>query len=315
VFAGEVASRAALAVDNARLYREAGEQRDLYEALLRTQSELGEAFALIEDERIVFANAGHGAHARPLRRGAPGAAVVLRDPAARAPRRDARADEPASPTWATAGPGSSWRCCGPTDARPRGAGRQGAARRRPLRLVVIARDITERRLQDAERERLLRTEQAARRASEAAHARVRLLADVSGVLEGSFATEGSVQDAAELVVGPGRRRLRDRRRGRPGRAAPGRRARHGRAPRGRAVGAGARAWPAPGSTTRSGAPCTSRGDDARRRARRRPRRPARARARGPRPRRAARGPRARARDSGAGLGRGGRAPGRRGAAA
>ena len=44
-------------MDNARLYREAGEQRDLYEALLRAQSELGEAFALIEDERIVFANA------------------------------------------------------------------------------------------------------------------------------------------------------------------------------------------------------------------------------------------------------------------
>ena len=67
---------------------------------------------------------------------------------------------------------------------------------------MIARDITERRLQEAERERLLHTEQAARRASEAAHARVRLLADVSGVLEGSFASEGSVQDVAELVVGP-----------------------------------------------------------------------------------------------------------------
>ena len=31
-------------------------QRDLYEALLRAQSELGEAFALVEDERIVFVN-------------------------------------------------------------------------------------------------------------------------------------------------------------------------------------------------------------------------------------------------------------------
>ena len=110
-----------------------------------------------------------------------------------------------------------------------------------LRLVVIARDITERRLQEAERERLLHTEQAARRASEAAHARVRLLADVSGVLEGSFASEGSVQDVAELVVGPGGRRLRDRRRGRPGRAAPRRGARHGRAARRGPVGAGARA--------------------------------------------------------------------------
>src|SRR4029079_1069298 len=69
-FAEQVAARAAMAVDNARLYREAREQqrraagdreelsaqRDLYEALMRAQSELGEAFAVLEGERIVFVN-------------------------------------------------------------------------------------------------------------------------------------------------------------------------------------------------------------------------------------------------------------------
>ena len=69
-FAEQVAARAAMAVDNARLYREAREQqrraaadreelraqRDLYEALMRAQSELGEAFAVLDGERIVFVN-------------------------------------------------------------------------------------------------------------------------------------------------------------------------------------------------------------------------------------------------------------------
>jgi PAS domain S-box-containing protein len=202
VFAGEVASRAALAVDNARLYREAGEQRDLYEALLRTQSELGEAFALIEDERIVFANA---ATERMLGRSAEEIQALGSFYEILPPERHAEMRERMS------------RIAGQGDGGPRfelevlradgtrvpvELGAKALPDDGRLRLVVIARDITERRVQEAERERFLHTEQAARRASEAAHARVRLLADVSGVLEGSFATERSVQDAAELVVGP-----------------------------------------------------------------------------------------------------------------
>ena len=177
-------------------------QRDLYEALLRAQSELGEAFALVEGERIVFVNEaterlsgrsaaelyalesvfdaraagaaalGRIAAARRRRRGrAARARVRDRDPAA---GRDARADR---------------------GGRPAAAGRGGLGR-----LVIIARDITERHHQEAERERLLRTEQAARRASEAAHARVRLLADASALLERSMSDEESLQDVAELLV-------------------------------------------------------------------------------------------------------------------
>jgi PAS domain-containing protein len=41
-------------VDDARMYRDARAQRDLYEALLQSQSELGEAFVLIDGDRIEF---------------------------------------------------------------------------------------------------------------------------------------------------------------------------------------------------------------------------------------------------------------------
>jgi PAS domain S-box-containing protein len=201
-FAGEIASRAALAVDNARLYREAGERRDLYEALLHAQSELGEAFALLEDERIVFANA---ATERLLGRSTdellalgsmfeilpPEHHVVVRERLARAAREG------------EGGPRFELEVLRADGSRvPVELGAKALPDAERLRLVVIARDITERRLQDAERERLLSVEQAARRASEAAHARVRLLSDVSGALERSFASDAGAQDVAELVVGP-----------------------------------------------------------------------------------------------------------------
>src|SRR5262249_37545518 len=149
----------------------------LYEALMRAQSELGEAFALVEDEKIVFVNRATeritGRTAEELyaldsmfallapeqRRGV---GVRLRDALA--------GPEPRAAAFVT------------EILRPDGTRVPIEAAGRPLagdggeRLVLIARDITERHHQEAERERLLRTEQAARRASEQAHARVRLLA-------------------------------------------------------------------------------------------------------------------------------------------
>ena len=214
-FAEQVAARAAMAVDNARLYREAREQqrraaadreglraqRDLYEALMRAQSELGEAFAVLEGERIVFVNRATerltGRTADELY--ALDSVFVLVAPehhrAIGARLRDARLGiEPREPGFVT------------EIVRPDGARVPIEAAGRPLpaegddRLVIIARDITERHHQEAERERLLRTEQAARRASEAAHARVRLLADASALLERSISDEESLQDVAELLV-------------------------------------------------------------------------------------------------------------------
>jgi PAS domain S-box-containing protein len=177
-------------------------QRDLYEALLRAQSELGEGFALIEGERIVFVNAATerlaGRTAAELY--ALESVLDLVPPELRrsvgARLRDASAGvEPREPGFAT------------EIVRPDGtrvaieaAGRLLPGGAEAGRLVIIARDITERRHQEAERERLLRTEQAARRASEAAHARVRLLADASALLERSMSDDESLHEVANLLV-------------------------------------------------------------------------------------------------------------------
>jgi PAS domain S-box-containing protein len=176
-------------------------QRDLYGALLRAQSELGEAFLLVEGERIVFVNEAterlSGRSADELY--ALGSIFELLPPdehrAVGARLREVLAGvEPTEPGFET------------EVVRRDGSRLAIEAAGRPLpgdgaeRLVVIAREITERRQQEAERERLLRTEQAARRASEAAHARVRLLADASALLERALSDEESLQDVAELLV-------------------------------------------------------------------------------------------------------------------
>src|SRR4051812_31207825 len=176
-------------------------QRDLYEALLRAQSELGEAFALVDGERIVFVNEATerltGRSAAELY-GLESVFELLAPEERRAVAGRLRAVlegvEPRAPALTT------------ELARPDGSCVAIEAAGRPLpgvgheRLVIIARDITERRQQEAERERLLQTEQAARRASEAAHARVRLLADASALLERSMSDADSVQEVAELLV-------------------------------------------------------------------------------------------------------------------
>src|SRR3954470_10051741 len=176
-------------------------QRDLYEALLRAQSELGEAFALVDGERIVFVNEATerltGRSEAELL--ALGSVFELLPPDQRRPvaarlRSAGDKGQPSAPAFATEilRPDGSRVAIEAAGRLLPGEGRE--------RLVIIARDITERRHQEAERERLLQTEQAARRASEAAHARVRLLADASALLERSMSDEESVQDVAELLV-------------------------------------------------------------------------------------------------------------------
>ncbi len=101
-FAEQVAARAAMAVDNARLYREAREQqrraaadreelraqRDLYEALMRAQSELGEAFAVLDGRADRVRQPRHRAPHGPHRGRAVRARVGVRPRRARAPPRD-----------------------------------------------------------------------------------------------------------------------------------------------------------------------------------------------------------------------------------
>ena len=235
--------------DRAEAAQALREQRDLYEALMRAQSELGLAFALLDGDRIVYANAATealtGRSARQLyalpsilaalpldvHRAVAGRLAGVRDgrePAELFRTEIQRPDGTRVPI-ETAGR----RLGGPTDSR----------------MAVIARDITERVAQERELQRVLEVEQAARRASEAAHARVRLLADTSALLERSQASDDALQEVAELLVA----RIADacaldvldltghlRRAGADARAPDGRlrHARHGRRPGGRARDAG-----------------------------------------------------------------------------
>jgi PAS domain S-box-containing protein len=176
-------------------------QRDLYEALMRAQSELGQAFVLLEGERIVYANEATevltGRTADELA-ALPSLFDLLPEDVHRAVGArlvGARAGrEPGGEPFRT------------HVVRPNGTRVPIEAAGRRLgpemadRLVIIARDITDRVAQERELHRVLEVEQSARRASEAAHARVRLLADASALLERSLSSDAALQQLAELLV-------------------------------------------------------------------------------------------------------------------
>ncbi len=176
------------------------EQRDLYEALMRAQSELGQAFVLLDGERMIYVNAATelltGRSADELR-ALPSVLEVMPTevrPTVAARLVGARAGrEPAEPFRTEVLRPDGTRV--PIEAAGRRLGGEPADR-----LVVIARDITERVAQERELQRVLEVEQAARRASEAAHARVRLLADTSALLERSLSSDEALQEVAELLV-------------------------------------------------------------------------------------------------------------------
>jgi PAS domain S-box-containing protein len=176
-------------------------QRDLYEALMRAQSELGQAFVLVEGERIVYANEATevltGRTADELA-ALPSLFALLPEEVHRAVGSrlvGARAGrEPGEQPFRT------------HVVRPNGTRVPIEAAGRRLgpemadRLVIIARDISDRVAQERELHRVLEVEQSARRASEAAHARVRLLADASALLERSMSSDEALQQLAELLV-------------------------------------------------------------------------------------------------------------------
>jgi PAS domain S-box-containing protein len=198
-FALEIARRAALAVDNARLYGEAREQRDLYEALLRAQSDLGEGFVLIEGQRIVYVNEAAeritGRTAQELCALRSFLDLLPEERHGAVGRRLARVSssetvEPGFETELLRPDGS--RIPLEVAAKPLGEGSE--------RIVVIARDISERKQQEEERQMLLAVEQAARRATQAAHERQRMLADASALLERSLSLQDTLQAVAELIV-------------------------------------------------------------------------------------------------------------------
>ena len=175
-------------------------QRDLYEALMRAQSELGLSFVLLEGERIVYANeateALTGRSAEELAALPSLFALLPEDVHREVGSRlvGARAGrEPADPFRTQLVRPDGTRV--PIEAAGRRLGPEMADR-----LVIIARDISERVAQERELHRVLAVEQSARRASEAAHARVRLLADASALLERSMSSDEALQQLAELLV-------------------------------------------------------------------------------------------------------------------
>jgi PAS domain S-box-containing protein len=186
--------------DRAEAAQALREQRDLYEALMRAQSELGLAFVLLEGERMVYVNAATealtGRSAQEL--------LALPSVLATMPSDRHRAVagrlagvreglEPAEPFRTEVLRPDGTRV--PIEVAGRRLGGETDER-----MVVIGRDITERVAQERELQRVLEVEQAARRASEAAHARVRLLADTSALLERSLSSDEALQEVAELLV-------------------------------------------------------------------------------------------------------------------
>ncbi len=180
----------------------AREQRDLYQALLQAQSELGEAVVVLQGLRVVLAN---DAAARLVGRSRAELEALpsLLDVIAPESRRTAATRiagvaaglEPERPGFRT------------VVERPDGTRRPVEAAGRALagdaagRVVIIARDIAERVAREQERDRLLEVEQSARRTSEAAHARMRLLADASVLLERSLEHDEPLGQLADLLAG------------------------------------------------------------------------------------------------------------------
>ena len=167
---------------------------------MRAQSELGLAFVLLEGERMVYVNAAAEAltgrsaqelYALPSVLATMPADVHQAVGARLAGVRDGR--EPAEPFRTEIQRPDGTRV--PIEVAGRRLGAEMADR-----MAVIGRDITERVARERELQRVLEVEQAARRASEAAHARVRLLADTSALLERSLSSDDALQEVAELLV-------------------------------------------------------------------------------------------------------------------
>ncbi|MEP6954764.1 MAG: SpoIIE family protein phosphatase [Solirubrobacteraceae bacterium] len=180
----------------------AREQRDLYEALLRAQSELGEAVVVLRGLKVVLTN---DAASRLLGR-TPAeieALPSLLDVIAPEGRRTAATriegvvaghvpEKPGFRTLVERPDGTHV----PVEAAGKALHGDGEGR-----AIIIARDISEQVAREQERERLLGVEQAARRTSEAAHGRMRLLADASVLLERSLEHDEPLAQLADLLAG------------------------------------------------------------------------------------------------------------------
>ncbi|MCW3009899.1 MAG: regulatory protein, partial [Solirubrobacterales bacterium] len=175
-------------------------QRDLYETLLRAQSEMGEAFVLLEGAQAIYVNeAAERMTMRPAQElydlpsllelfpepSHGGLDGYVRDVLARRPGVDGFETELVTP--------AGTRVAVELAAQPL----EVDGRRR---LVVVARDVSERRRQSIERERLLAAERRARRETEVAHERARMLAELSEVLDRSMELRRTLPEANRVLL-------------------------------------------------------------------------------------------------------------------
>ena len=175
-------------------------QRDLYETLLRAQSEAGEAFVLFSGNKVAFANEA----AQELTGRTIGEMRAIESYLDLVPAE--RRDEVVKFAAGIIG-GSDPRVSFETEVqRPDGAitAVEVAARAlrgsRGVQLVVLGRDVSERKAAERERERLLAAERAARREIEVAHGRASFLSGISAVLERSRRIRDALREVAELAV-------------------------------------------------------------------------------------------------------------------
>lgn len=180
----------------------AREQRDLYEALLRAQSELGEAVVVLRGLRVVLANDAALRLVGRTHSELEALPSLLEVIAPEGRRTVAARIEGVIVGHAPERPGFRTVVERPDGTRvPVEAAGKALAGDGEGRAVIIARDISEQVAREQERERLLGVEQAARRTSEAAHARMRLLADASVLLERSLEHDEPLAQLADLLAG------------------------------------------------------------------------------------------------------------------
>ncbi len=189
--------------DHFEIERELTAQRDLYETLLRAQSQMGEAFVLLEDGRAIYVNEATeritGRSARELY-DLPSLAMLFPPDAVAALRR--RISRVSERQEGVAGFEKEL-------IRPSGERRIVEISIQPLeaagveRLVIVARDVTARREEELERERLLRAEQQARRETELAHRDARTLARLSEILDRSMELSQTMPEACRLLLQEG----------------------------------------------------------------------------------------------------------------
>ena len=175
-------------------------QKELYEAILRAQSDVGEGFLILEDERIVYANqateliTGRDAaelHALPSLFDLVRPDMQERLRGRVRSRREDPAAEPMEHTTIIHREGHEVALelavtplGGPEDHR----------------IVVVARDVTARRQAEQERTELLAAERIARAAAETSQRRATFLAEASVLLDTSLSLDQTFANVTELCV-------------------------------------------------------------------------------------------------------------------